>query len=287
MKTFRDKRVLITGAATGIGRLMSEAIAARGAEVFVTDVDAVRAEDVAMKLRAEGKRASAHVLDVTNLDQVQSLAREIGRIDALINNAGVVFGGTFGEVPLERHLLTMRVNIEGLIALTHTFLPQLLRSSDGHIVNIASASGYIGLPYGASYAASKWAVIGFSESLRLELRLQNAKNLAVTTVCPGYIGTGMFSGARAPFVMPLLAPEVICAKIVAGIERNEAFVKEPAIVKTLDLLRGVTPRVLFDRAADILGISSSMKAWKGHAAEATKSSNGSNHVSVDTSHSLT
>jgi short-subunit dehydrogenase len=287
MKTFRDKRVLITGAATGIGRLMSEAMAARGAEVFVTDVDAARAEDVAMKLRAEGKRASAHALDVTRIDQIQALEREIGRIDALVNNAGVVFGGTFREVPLDRHLMTMRVNIDGLIALTHTFLPHLLRSSDGHIVNIASASGYIGLPYGATYAASKWAVIGFSESLRLELRAQRVTNLAVTTVCPGYIGTGMFAGASAPFIMPLLAPERICAKIVEGVERNAAFVREPGIVKVLELLRGVTPRVLFDNAADILGISASMKAWKGRAGDAPKSSNGSNHVSTGTSQSLT
>lgn len=263
MKNFQDKRVLITGAASGIGKLLSEAFAARGAEVIVTDRDAQGAETLAKELTSRGQRARAFALDVTNIEQIQALARELGSLDGLINNAGVVFGGTFEDVPLERHLTTYRINIEGIVALTHAFLPLLLRSSEGHVVNIASASGYIGLPYGATYASSKWAVIGFSESLRLELMERGIKNVALTTVCPGYINTGMFAGVKSPFVMPVLTPDGIVEKIMQGVERNAAFVKEPFVIKTLDLLKGVSPRVVFEQAARFLGVSTSMQPWTG------------------------
>ena len=91
--------------------------------------------------------------------------RDGGPIDVLVNNAGLVFGGAFLDVPLERHLTTYRVNTLGLVAMTHAFLPDLMAGRDGHVVNVASASGFIGLPFGATYASSKWAVLGFSELL--------------------------------------------------------------------------------------------------------------------------
>jgi short-subunit dehydrogenase len=264
MKNFRGKRVLITGAASGIGSLLAGGFAARGSHVFVTDRNLVGAESVAAELTARGQEASAHELDVTDVAQVSALARELGSLDVLVNNAGVVFGGAFAEVSLQSHLTTLRVNIEGVVVLTHTLLPLLLKAREPHIVNIASASGFIGLPYGSTYAASKWAVIGFSESLRLELIELHAEHVAVTTVCPGYIGTGMFSGVKSPIVMPMLTPESITDKILHGVENNAAFVKEPFIVKALDLLKAVAPVKVFDRATQLLGVTASMQPWKGH-----------------------
>ena len=133
-------------------------------------------------------------------------------MDVLVNNAGIVHGGPFLDVPVERHLATYRVNVLGLVAVTHAFLPDLIASADSHLVNIASASGYIGLPHGSTYASSKWAVIGFSESLLLELELHGHRHVHVTTVCPSYVTTGLFDGARAARTTSLLSPERLAAQ---------------------------------------------------------------------------
>jgi all-trans-retinol dehydrogenase (NAD+) len=267
MKVFRGKTALITGAAGGIGRLMALAFAERGCDVVVADLRLDAAQAVADEVRTRGRRAFARALDVSDPEAVRALKRfveaEVGSIDVLVNNAGIVFGGPFEQVPLERHLHTYRVNVEGPVALTHAFFTDLLRSQDAHIVNIASASGFIGLPYGATYASSKWAVIGFSESIRLELAQRNARNVAVTTVCPGYIATGMFNGVRAPRLLPVLTPEGIVEKIMQGVESGAEFVKEPFAVKTLDFMRGVLPRKVFELGAQIMGVSSSMMSWQG------------------------
>lgn len=150
------------------------------------------------------------------------------------------------------------------MALTHVFFTDLLESSDSHIVNIASASGYTGLPYGASYASSKWAVIGLSESIRLELAERGFEQVGVTTVCPGYIANGMFAGMKAPMLLPFLTPERIVAKIMDGVEHNAPFVKEPFAVKSVDILRAALSQRWWDKTAKALGISTSMAQWKGH-----------------------
>jgi all-trans-retinol dehydrogenase (NAD+) len=268
MRSFRDRTVLLTGAASGIGRLMAVAFAERGARVVVTDRDGAGAEAVARELRRHNGRAFAYPLDVTKPEAVRELRttieRDAGCIDALVNNAGVVFGGPFERVPLEKHLTTYRVNVEGVVTLTHTFLPHLLCSRDGHLVNIASASGFIGLPNAATYASSKWAVLGFSESLRIELAERKAR-LPITVACPGYIATGMFAGVRPPLLTPLLTPDRIVSKIMRGIARNDEFVLEPFAVKTLETCKALLPRRVFERGARLLGVSSSMDSWKGRA----------------------
>jgi all-trans-retinol dehydrogenase (NAD+) len=269
MKNFTGKTALISGGGGGIGRLMAMAFAERGADVVVADLDAQRAESVAREVRHTGRRAFASGVDVSAPESIAALralvTERAGEIDILVNNAGVVHGGPFERVSLEQHLQTYRVNVEGLVALTHAFFDDLLASPDAHLVNIASASGFIGLPNGATYASSKWAVIGFSESIRLELAERGMENVAVTTVCPSYIATGMFAGVRAPLFSPVLSPDFIVHKIMQGVERGAPFVKEPFVVKTLELTRGVCPRKLFELGARLLGVSSSMRGWVGHS----------------------
>ena len=140
---------------------------------------------------------------------------EIGPIDVLVNNAGVVFGGTFLEVPLDRHLATVAVNLSGVLAMTHAFLPDLIARPAGHIVNIASAAAVIALPMATSYAASKCAVLGFSDSLREELRELGHRHVGITAVCPGYIATGLFDGAKPARLTRWLTPEEVAAAVVA------------------------------------------------------------------------
>ena len=116
---------------------------------------------------------------------------------------------------MEKHQLTYFINTLGPVALTHAFMSDFLSNTEAHIVNIASASGFVGLPYGSTYASSKWAMIGFSDSLRLEMLERGLKQVRVTTVCPSYIATGMFQGVKPPMMIPWLKPEVIVSMILS------------------------------------------------------------------------
>lgn len=268
MKSFQGRRVLVTGAARGMGAAIARGFSDGGAHVVLADLDADALASVAADLRDTGRSCSTVVLDVTDGDAVLGARDEVhgegGRIDVLVNNAGVVFGGPFLDVPLDRHLLTCRVNIEGLVAMTHAFLPDLVAGEDTHVVNMASASGFIGLPFGATYAASKWAVIGFSESIRQELGRLGHHHVGVTTVCPGYVTTGMFDGVEAPLLTPFLTPEKVADKVCTAVRRRRILVREPWMVKITPLLMAALPRAVTDRLSDLFGASTSMESWKGH-----------------------
>jgi short-subunit dehydrogenase len=270
MSSLKLKRVLITGAAGGLGRTLAKHFADRGAELVLTDLQEGPLETVREELAAGGTRCRAYVLDITDEAAILEVRRrvheDLGTIDILVNNAGVVFGGPFLEVPLARHQLTFRVNVEGQVAMTHAFLPDVLESSGGHVVFIASASGFIGLPNGSSYASSKWAVIGFAESIRAELKAQKHKHVGVTTVCPTYIDTGMFSGAAPPKTAKMLDPDEIAEKIVEAVANNQIWVLEPWIVKITPFLKNCLPTRVSDFISDAFGASSSMDQWRGHDA---------------------
>ena len=267
MKNFAGKKILITGGASGIGKLMAEKLAGRMATVIIVDINLEAATVLANNIKSTGGKAHAVYADLSKIETIKKCRQDIQAlgisIDILINNAGVVFGGEFEKQPLEKHLLTYKINVDGMVAMTHLFFSDLRSSKDSNIVNIASASGYIGLPYGTSYASSKWAVIGFSESLRLEFIEREIRNIHVTTVCPSYINTGMFSGVKAPLFLPWLRPEDIVEKIIHGVEKNKAFVREPFMVKWIDLFKGILPLKIFVAINKFLGVSTSMTNWKG------------------------
>jgi all-trans-retinol dehydrogenase (NAD+) len=201
MNTLAAKRALVTGGASGIGRAIQR-LAAEDAELLLVDRNERLLGGTAAQLVATGRRVRTYVLDVTDTKNILGDPRPSQPrrhpIDLLVNNAGLVYGGPFLEVLREDHLTTYRVNTVGVVAVTHTFLPDLIAGRDGHIVNVASASGFIGLPFGAAYASSKWAVLGFSESLALELAPEGHRHVHVTAVCPSYVATGLFEGLRPP-----------------------------------------------------------------------------------------
>jgi all-trans-retinol dehydrogenase (NAD+) len=267
MPHFSGLRILITGSGSGIGALMAEKLALEGAEVIVTARRKIAAEEVRDRILRHGGTAHAMVLDVSKHGTFTAFRERLhkahGPVDILINNAGVVFGGEFERVDIKEHLNTFQINATGLMALTHAFFGDLIQSPKGHLVNIASASSYVGLPYGSTYAASKWAVLGFSESLRLELKERGLDHVAVTTVCPSYIDTGMFDGVRAPLLSPMLSPEKVVRSILRGIREREALVQEPMIVKHIDLMKGTLPMPVWDFLAKTTGMSTSMKKWRG------------------------
>lgn len=271
MSILKMQRVLITGAAQGVGRAMAEHFAARGAEVVLTDLNAEKLAATHNELQEAGYRCRSYPLDVTSDDDIaavrQRLHDEAGTIDVLVNNAGVVYGGPFEDVPMAQHRLTYRVNVEGVVAMTHAFMDDILASPRGHMVFIASASGFVGLPYGSTYASSKWAVIGFSESIRAELKARKARKVGVTTVCPTYINTGMFEGAVPPKTAQMLRPEDIASKVIEAVERRRIWVLEPWIVKITPILKNCLPTPVADYLSEAFGASTSMEQWKGHGSQ--------------------
>jgi len=271
MQDLQDRRALITGGAQGIGLALARRLVAEGVEVLLSDIDEQALARAAAALSAAGGRVRTYRADVADVADVTRLRERIhadaGPIELLVNNAGIVHGGAFLEVPLERHLQTYRVNTLGLVIVTHTFLPDLIAAGESHLVNVSSASGFIGLPYGSTYASSKWSVTGFSESIRLELRMMGHRHVGVTTLCPSYVATGLFEGARPPKTTRFVTPERLAKLTVSAIRRNRQFVLTPWLVKMTPLLKGVLPRPLFDSVANLLGATSGMQSWHGRAAK--------------------
>ena len=268
MTTLSGKRVLITGGAQGIGFQMAKKFAQRGSKIVLADINEAKLAEATSQLQGLGASAAGFRVDVTDRGSVLSLkeqvANEAGPVDILVNNAGIVFGGPFTETSLDDHFKTYEVNVLGLVAVTHAFLPDVIKSREGHVVHIASASGLIGLPYGSTYASSKWAVIGFGESIRAELNLMGHDHVHHTVVCPSYIGTGMFEGAAAPKATQILDPEYLAEKVVTAVERNKVNVLEPFMVKLTPLLRDILPTPIYDRISHLFGADTSMAQWTGH-----------------------
>ncbi len=267
MRNLNGKRALITGGALGIGRHVAERLVPEGTELVLVDLNERALNETLEDLEAVGGKASGYTLDVTDTDSIFRLRdrihEELGPIDILVNNAGIVFGGAFLDVPFEKHVRTYRVNVEGLVAMTYAFLPDLVSRPESHLVNIASAAGLIGVPWGSTYASSKWAVIGFSESLRLELEMTGHQSVKVTTVCPSYVSTGLFEGARPPKTTSMLTPEGLAQDIVQAIHHDDVYLLTPWLVKLTPILKGVLPTRLFDMIGWALGASSSMAHWRG------------------------
>lgn len=268
MRNLTGKRTLITGAGHGLGQAMACVFANAGSHLIVTDREPKRVAETVDFLRRNGHQAVGFVMDVTDVESIRQIRdrihADLGPVDILINNAGVVSGGNFQDVPWEKHVTTFNVNMLGAAAVTHVFLSDLVSRPEAHCVNIASASALIALPYAVTYAASKWAVLGFSESLREELRLEGHAHVGVTAVCPSYVGTGMFAGVRTPRLTGLLSPERLALVVLKAVQRDQESILTPWLVKLIPIGRGTMSRKWFRRLCDWLNVSNGMAGWKGH-----------------------
>src|SRR5260221_10712655 len=187
---------VITGAGSGIGRALAADLGNGGAHLALADVN-VAGLDETRKMRGSA-REQTYTVVVSSATAVEEFARRVqqdfGRASLLVNNAGVALIGTFAEVSLEDMEWLVRINLWGVIYGCKFFLPMLLRDPDAHIVNVSSVFGLIGPPGQTAYSASKFAVRGFSEALREELRSTSVK---VTSVHPAGISTPIAEKARA------------------------------------------------------------------------------------------
>jgi butyryl-CoA dehydrogenase len=207
VKQFRGKVAAITGAGSGIGRALALELAGRGTHLALSDVDdAGLAETVAMAEQLAGscgsvKISSAHV-DVTDRDEVErwagSIAEEFGEINLVFNNAGVALSANVSAMSYESFRWLMDINFWGVVHGTLVFLPYLKASGDGHVINISSVFGLLGIPSQSAYNSAKFAVRGFTDALRTELDIEQC-GVSATTIHPGGIRTNIARNARFEF----------------------------------------------------------------------------------------
>lgn len=250
MSTFNDATVLVTGGASGIGKLMGAMAIERGCKrLILWDVRQQALDDVVKEFSARLKEVHGYAVDVSQPEQIRGIAAktiaECGPVDILFNNAGIVVGKYFHEHSHEEITRTMAINAEGPMHVTREFLPGMMQRNSGHIITIASAAGMVGNPRMSVYASSKWAAIGWSDSLRLEMEKLNL-NVKVTCVTPYYINTGMFDGVKTSLFIPINNAEKAVHRIMNGVERNALHIRMPLIVYTLQLFKGILPTRMFD-----------------------------------------
>jgi all-trans-retinol dehydrogenase (NAD+) len=277
MRSVEGKRVLVTGGAMGMGRLFCErAIAEQAAAVVLWDVneDALNATLTGLTELASGvTEVSGYIVDVADAEAIADTAAavldEVGPIDVLINNAGVVRGNKyFWETDLERDTkFTIDVNTLAPMYVAHQFLPAMIAApGECRLLNLASAAGFTPNPRMAVYAASKWAVIGWSDSVRLELKQAGLGHIKVTTVCPYYVRTGMFEGAKSAPLLPLLDPAEVVEEAWTAMLAGRPFVVLPKTVMLSEMLKGVIPTGVRDFIADhIIGVYHTMDDFTGRA----------------------
>lgn len=268
MTELRGRHVLITGGASGIGRAMAKQFAARGGRVSVWDLNEANLARTLEELKTAGTETPhGFPCDVARREQVYDVARATvaaaGPVDVLVNNAGVVSGASFLELSDEKIERTFDVNALSLFWVTKAFLPSMIERKAGHVVTIASASALIGVAKLSDYAASKWAAMGFDESLRAELH-KTAPGVLTTIVCPFYIDTGMFRGVRTRFsrLLPILDEVYVADRIVDAVKRGRRQLLLPPLVGIVPLLR-ILPVAAFDWIVTFLGVNASMDDFKG------------------------
>ena len=264
MTTFSSKTVLITGGASGIGKLMGKLALQCGAKLIIWDIDQARIDETLKEFAAFGNVAGYKV-DVSDPLQVEEAAakvkRDAGPVDVLINNAGIVVGKFFCDHSVKDIQRTMDINANAPMFVTLAFLQGMISRNSGHICNIASSAGLISNPKMSVYVASNWAVTGWSDSLRIEMQQQKL-NIGVTTVTPYYINTGMFDGVKS--LVPILKPEKVAAKVIRGIEKNRIFVSMPWSVRFVRFGQGIFPIWFFDWfIGGVMGIYKTMDHFQG------------------------
>ena len=246
---FENANVLITGGASGIGKIMGRMSLEKGAKCFIIwDINEAGIKTACQELSSYGK-VKGYVVNVADNDIVKEVYKqtveECGDIDILINCAGVITSNkTFDQQTSEEILRTVNINTVAPMFVAKAALPDMLRRNTGHLCTIASAGGMLSNPKMSVYAASKWGVIGWSDSVRIELQQMKSK-VRMTTVAPYYIKTGMFDGVKSK-VFPLLEPEYVAKKVIRAIEKNKTFKGIPFGFHFIRFWQTILPTRIFD-----------------------------------------
>lgn len=264
---FKDSSVLITGGASGIGKIMGRMALERGASTLIIwDINPQNISLTINELSQYGK-VRGYIVDVSRNDAIietyNKVKAECGNVDILINCAGIVTSNkTFDQQTTDEILRTMNINTIAPMLVTRAILPDMLKRRTGHVCTIASAGGMLGNPRMSVYGASKWGAIGWSDSMRIELQA-NKSEVHVTTVAPYYINTGMFDGVKSR-IIPILKPEYVSKKVIRAIEKNRTFCGIPFGFHFIRFWQAILPTKAFDWLfGEVFGIYHTMDNFTG------------------------
>ena len=256
MGIFQDKIAIVTGAASGIGRALSEELARRGAIVMMADVQTKMLEEAVDSIIKSGRRVKAVILDVTDFDAVKTLVdntvKEYGRLDYIFNNAGIAVGGEVRDCTIDDWRNVIEVDFYGVVHGVQAAYPIMVEQGFGHIINTASLEGLIPFPGTISYVACKYGVVGLSNALRIEGADLGVK---VSVVCPGYIKTPIFHTSKMIKIdrqkmlesLPerfAITPEECALVILRGVARNKATIVVTGMAKVLWMVQRLCPGLI-------------------------------------------
>jgi short-subunit dehydrogenase len=254
MQTLKNKTALVTGAAAGIGRALALRLAHEGANLHLVDIDSAGLAGVADEAKQRGAVVATRVCDVSDQSEIAMCVehglRRWGSFDLLINNAGTTYYGRTDQMTAEHCERLLAVNVHAPLHFTRLLLPTLLSRPEAHVLNMASFLGLIGIQKLAAYSATKFALVGFSESLRAEYA---RTNLGVTAFCPGFVDTGLFESSaygrdrHAPKCPPrwmLTTADKVAARAIKAIYRDEAIVVMQHYAKLIHFTKRFLPSLL-------------------------------------------
>ncbi len=266
MKNFRDKKVVITGAGSGIGQATAIEFAARGADLVVSDINEEGLAKTIIAIEAKGGRALGHLADVSQPNEVESLINKAietgGRIDILMNNAGVAVAGEIRHLALKDWQRVVAINLWGPIYGVHHALPHMIKQNSGHIINVSSAAGMLAGPGLSAYSTSKFGIVGFTEVLRNEI---SRYGIGVTLVCPGFVRTNIFSSLEvrgmknddeARKVPPFMgiSKESCARNIVHAVEKNKFLIIPGPEMKVLYGVKRFAPDFISNNFSKLLAL---------------------------------
>ncbi|NXX34993.1 RDHE2 dehydrogenase, partial [Nicator chloris] len=273
-KNVSGEIVLITGAGSGVGRLLAIKFASLGATVVLWDINQEGLNGTVRLARENGAgRVHSYICDCSKRQDVYRVAdqvkKEVGDVTILINNAGVVIGKRFLDSPDSLLEKTMQVNTMAHFWAYKAFLPAMIATNHGHLVSIASCAGLAGRNQMSDYCASKFAAIGFAESIDAEMKALRKTGVKTTIVCPFAINTGMFDGVKCkwPRVLPLMDPEYVAERIISAVRQNQEVLFIPRILYVLYCLKSFLPAKATAVLSDYFGGLDFMTTFKGRTKE--------------------
>jgi short-subunit dehydrogenase len=246
-----------------MGRLHARNFAREGAKVVMTDVDEKQLEEAADEIVTNGGQAHGYKLDVSNRGECFKLAEkvkeEVGPVDVLVNNAGVTECYAVLDLSEEAVRRMVEVNYLGYVWTMQALVPDMVKRGSGHVVNICSVAGKMGLSKMGGYCATKFADIGITDAIRMELM---GSGVGFTIVNPGYVATGMFEGAKVPFITNWQDPQKVADAVLDAVKKNRAEICVPrANVRLVAFVRGLCFPKIIDLLFHLLGADTSMDNW--------------------------